>query len=499
MRYLITTLLIVMAMLAASVASASVPTRVLIRGQSETISFKYEIGDVALSDPAVCDYLVGQERRSIYINAKDGGEATITVWDVEGRQRDEILIRVVTTTLKDILDGARETFGDLKGVDIHVRDGRIEIEGEVVDPEDFRRIEAAAESNPKMKSHIKLAPDVMERTAEAIRSAMDVPGVAARAVRDRIILEGMAYSAADKRRAVEIAKIYYADVMDLIDLRETGRSAGRGELIELEFHMTEIKKSALRQFGVNWAPGSFPGGSSGNATANPGLLSSVGDLGKNLIGFVFQLVPKLKFVRERGDGRVLENPSIIVKSGELARIFSGSEVPYYKGDEVQFKKMGIDIQAEPIRVSGGIDLKIAATLSSPSADIRGAVDTNTVSTTSLCPFGQSLVLGNVIRNGDVKMKNRVPENVDTSSALFTLFLSKDFQSNRSEFVIFVTPRLIKQPTTAEAKLRDFFATEEMMIRDRSKKEYKSWVAEKSGGIFDVKKKKRNRRGRRRWR
>ena len=194
---------------------------------------------------------------------------------------------------------------------------------------------------------------------------------------------------------------------------------------------------------------------------------------------------------------MLENPRIVVKSGEEARIFSGTEVPYLKGEEVQFKKVGIDIVASPIEVASGVDIKLTATLSAPSADIRGAIDTHTVSTTAICPFGQSVILGNIIRNGDVKMKNRVPRGMDTSTAIFTLFLSKDFQSNRSEFVIFVTPKLIKQPSPADVEFRNFLANEEAMIRDRSKKEFAQYM--KSKGIEVEVKKKKKRRRRRKWR
>ncbi|MFH0800020.1 MAG: pilus assembly protein N-terminal domain-containing protein [Pseudomonadota bacterium] len=467
-------------------AAAAISSQSLMKGQSTTVELGYDVGDVAVADPGVCDYIVSQDRRSIYVNARGGGETMVTVWDAAGAKRDEFQVRVVTTSLKEVLDKAKSEFGELSGVKVSVQNGHVEVTGEVAEPEDFRHIEGVARQDPRIRSRIRLAHDAIGQLADAIAKSIDVPGVTVRSVRDRIVLEGVAYSQADAKRAVEIAKLYSPEVLDLIDARDTKRQVGRGKMIELTFHMMEIKKSALRQLGINWAPGAFPSGGHANAGngSGAGLLSSISGLGKELIGFVFQLVPKLQLVRERGDGRVLENPSIVVKSGEDAKIFSGTEVPYYKGQDVQFKKMGIDIEATPIEVAGGVDVKLTATLSSPTADLRGAIDTNTVSTSAICKFGQSLVLGNIVRNGEVKMRNRVPRDLDTSSALFALFLSKDFQSNRSEFVIFVTPRLVEQPTPAEAELKEFLATEESMIRDRSKKEYGSYLAGRRGG--DVK-------------
>ncbi len=469
----------------ASRANAQSPsTQILMKGQSTTLTFAYEIGDVAVADRQVCDYLVGQERRSLYLNARAAGETSVTLWDRDGAQRDEYVVRVVTTTLKEALARATGAFGDIAGVTVQIRDGRVEIDGAIADPEEFRRIEAMARKDPRLRSRVRITSDVVDEIAHAVRREVAVPGVTVRAVRDRVLLEGVAYSAADAKRAVEIARIYHPEILDLIEVRETGRRVGQGRMIALEFHLMEVKRTALKGLGVNWAPGAFPGGG-GNASVGggggAGMLGAIGGLGRELIGFVFQLAPRLNFIRQRGQGRVLENPRMIVKSGETAKIFSGSEVPYYRGDEVQFKKVGVEIEAAPIEAADGVDVNLTLKLSAPSADIRGAVDTHTVATSALCRFGQSLVLGNIIRSGSVRMKNRVPSGVDASSALFTLFLSKDFQENRSEFIVFVTPRVLEMPDADEARLRDLLATEGDMVRNRAKTEYETYLDRLEGG------------------
>lgn len=453
-------------------AQASIEAQALVKGQSVTVSTDYDIGDAAVADPAVCDFLVGQDRRSLYVNARGGGETSMTLWDVKGNKRDAFPVRVVTATLAETLTRARDTVGALPGVNVETRDGKVVVTGEVAEPEDFRSIEALGKTDPRLRSRIRLSRDVIDKAAQAVREAIGVPGIAVRSVRDRIVLEGVAYSEADAKRALEIARLYTSDVLDLIEIKSTGRTIGRGRMIELEFHLMEVKREALRELGLSWTPGAFVGSSSGNASVGGGgILSAVGDFGKSLLGFVLGFVPRLKLLRERGDARVLENPKVIVKSGEEARIFSGSEVPFLNGEEVQFKKVGVDIIATPIESPAGIDIKFSATLSAPSSDIRGAVDTHTMSTSAVCPEGQSIVVGGIVRHGDVKMHNRAPRGTETDSAIFTLFLSKDFQSNRSEFVLVVTPRIVEQPKPAELELQAFFATQDAIVRDRSRKEF----------------------------
>ena len=142
-------------------ALASVRNQVLIKGQSDTFTVDYEIGDVAVADPKVCDYLVGKGRRSIYINAKGSGETSITLWDAGGVERDNFSIKVVTTTLKDILDRVKRTYGNLDGVDIEIRNGRVEVNGEIVDPYDYKEIERFSKSEPKFRNHVRLSDEII--------------------------------------------------------------------------------------------------------------------------------------------------------------------------------------------------------------------------------------------------------------------------------------------------------------------------------------------------
>ena len=490
--------IMLLAALNAREARAAIEAQTLMKGQSTTLGVEYEIGDAAVADPGVCDFLVGQDRRSLYLNGRGGGETSVTLWDAAGARRDEFAVRVMTSTLKEALERAAGALGEIPGVTLEAREGKVVISGEVAEPEDFRSIEAISRSDSRVRSRVRLAGEVIAKVAEAVREAVEVPGITVRAVRDRVVLEGTAYSEADARRAVEIARLYAPEVLDLIEVRPSGRSVGRGRLVELEFHLLEVKRTALRELGLNWAPGSFPGKGGGNAAVGGGgLLSAAGDFGKSVLGFVLGFIPRLKLIRERGDGRVLENPKVIVKSGEEARLFSGSEVPYLNGEEVQFKKVGVDLTATPIETAAGIDLKVSATLSAPSSDIRGAVDTHTVSTSAICPAGQSMVLGGIAQDGDVKMRNRAPRDLDTSSAIMTLFLSKDFQSHRSEFVIVVTPRIVVQPPPAVAELSAFLAARDAVTADRSKQELK--VREASSAADDGTKPRPARRTGRRWR
>ena len=475
-----------------SAVIAALPAQNLLKGSSSTIDVDYEIGDVAIADPKVCDYVIGKSRKQVYLNPREAGRTTLTMWDAGGTKRDEVPITVFTTTVSEVLKQAKDQFGSLEGIGIELKGNRIVLKGEVIDPEDQVLIDQFARTHQGVSSQVKLSSVVIETTAKTAQKAIGVTGIRVRGVGGQLVLDGVAYSAQDAKRAFEIARIYDPKVMNLIDVRETGRRIGRAPMVELDIKLMEIKKSALRTLGVAWAPGATTpsaGGSTSTGNAS-GLFGGIADMTRGLIGFVFNCIPRLRSLRQRGDARILENPTLIAKSGEKAEFFSGSEVPYYRNDEVQFKEVGVKITAEPIVMGNEIDLKISATLSGQSAHIDGAIDRNTVSTSAVIKRGQSVVLGGIVHNGDVISRNRVPKGVDTSTALFSLFRSRDFQSKRSEFVIIVTPRVLKQPRAADAQLQQWMQAEEGIVKARSKKEYRSYL-EKRGRALPPRKRRKN--------
>jgi len=76
-------------------------------------------------------------------------------------------------------------------VAVEVRNGRVEVAGEVAEPEDFRQIEAMSRADPRVRSRVRLTRDVIGTVADAVREAIGVPGLRVRAVRDRVVLEGV--------------------------------------------------------------------------------------------------------------------------------------------------------------------------------------------------------------------------------------------------------------------------------------------------------------------
>lgn len=464
--------------------SGKTPPQSLTRGDSITLSTAYPIGDVAVTDPKVLDFFVKDGRNSVFLNARSEGTTTLTLWDDKGTVQDVIPVTVYGASVSGIIEEGKRTFRSIRTIEFLAQDDLIRIVGQAPSPAEHRRIQRFADRYEQVRNEVTLAAPAAGTLVAEIERGIAMPGIKVRLVRDRVVVEGVAFSAEQANKAFEIAKLYAPDALNLIEVVEKNRRVGREEMIELDLYFMEVQRSALRSFGVQWAPGSFPQETSagnmgvGGGGSGDGAFSGIG---KNMIGFVLNLLPKIKFLREKGLGRVLENPKILVKSGDVGKFFSGVEIPYYSQQNVQFKQVGIEVEAEPILSGGEIDLKLNATLSTPSPHINGGINKHNVDTTAWLKDGEAVVLAGLVSHRDVKTYNRVPKDLATGSALFTLFLSKDFQSSKTELIVFALPRAVTRAASAESEQKEFKKIEEQMVRDRSMKEYKEYMKSLRGG------------------
>lgn len=431
--------LVLISCLLAPLAQADGTLQLLI-GESTTLQRDYEIGDAAITNPAICDYVVRDGRREIYLNGIAEGSVTLTLWDSAGVLRERLEVYVSRIDVRAMQQQLRTQLAELP-VEVSTEAGLIIIAGEVHTAQALARVHDLAAHDPSIHSRVTLSSKAMQRLAHTITSAIARPGITARNVQGRLLLEGTAYSEHAANHAAHIAQLYAPNVMNLIDVHASQRRPGKRPLIVLDVYFMEVKKSALKSLGIHWNPGAVLDGADGSG----GIIGSA-------VGFVTNLLPKLRWANEQGFAKVLEHPQIVVKSGDSAQFFSGSEVPYSTSQSIEFKDVGISIDASPIAAGQDVDLQLNATISSLGSGVTQAIDRRTVSTSAYCASNQSIVLAGLWSNHAAKSRNKVPRGGATNSAIFQLNRSKDFQRSASEFLIFVRPRIAEEaPSAAEAE------------------------------------------------
>ena len=163
-------------------------------------------------------------------------------------------------------------------------------------------------------------------------------------------------------------------------------------------------------------------------------------------------------VERNGLGKILAEPTLVARSGEMASFLAGGEVPIpiaqggaFGSITIEFKKFGVGVAFTPTVLGPDrIHLEVAPEVSEPDFNIGTEVDgtrvpgfvTRRASTSVELKDGQSFaiagLLSDVVRSAAAKypLLGDIP-------VLGALFRSTQFQKNETELVIIVTPQLVK--------------------------------------------------------
>ncbi len=179
----------------------------------------------------------------------------------------------------------------------------------------------------------------------------------------------------------------------------------------------------------------------------------------------------LTFKREVGDYNTLANPRIRAKNKEKARVLIGDKVPVitattgqggFVADTVSYLDVGLKLDVEPtVYADDEVAIKVALEVSSVAREIRTnsgtlayQIGTRNATTTLRLRDGETQLLAGLISNEDRSSATRVPGLGDLPIA-GRLFSSQRDDSNRTELVLAITPRIlrnIRRPDASEAEL-----------------------------------------------
>ena len=197
-----------------------------------------------------------------------------------------------------------------------------------------------------------------------------------------------------------------------------------------------------------------------NFGANAGLVSSTASAATFAMTLFSAGVSKflnleLSALEEDGTGRIISSPRVITADQVQAVVEAGEELPYQQATSsgatsVSFQKAQIRLQVTPqITPEGNVILDVDVNKDSVgrSTSAGFAIDTKHVKTTALVENGGTVVLGGLFQQTDSTTIDKVPFLGDIPF-LGNLFKSSTKLSQRSELLIFITPRVITDRTVA---------------------------------------------------
>jgi len=198
----------------------------------------------------------------------------------------------------------------------------------------------------------------------------------------------------------------------------------------------------------------YPGLYNVNLPAN-NLAATAGKIGlafANLpMGTLLDL--ELSAAQAEGKSETVSSPRIITSDQEKAVIETGTEIPYQEASSsgattVAFKKAVLKLEVTPQITPDDrviMDLKVNKDNPDFANVVLGVppINTQSVETKVLVDNGETVVLGGVYEQTKSNQVNRVPFFADLP-IIGALFRNKFEQNDKSELLIFVTPKILKE-------------------------------------------------------
>jgi type IV pilus assembly protein PilQ len=156
-----------------------------------------------------------------------------------------------------------------------------------------------------------------------------------------------------------------------------------------------------------------------------------------------------------GRGKIVSSPRVVTADKVKATIEQGTEIPYQQATasgatSVSFRKATLKLEVTPqITPEGAIFLDVRVNKDSRGQDTAAgpAIDTKNVQTQVLVDNGGTVVLGGIYEQLERTTVTRVPLLGDLP-VVGALFRNTQRVSDRSELLIFITPRVVSERVAA---------------------------------------------------
>jgi len=326
---------------------------------------------------------------------------------------------------------------------------------------------------------VVVGPDVMTLKRQ-LSEVMPGDDVSARIANDSVVLEGVVSSSVAADRAVQLAETYApGKVVNLLAI-------GSAQQVMLEVRFAEVKRSALKQIGVNWDVLSDAGklqGVSGGGAAISGngpptldaITGSFGILSRSFRALGENFNVTLDALEKKGAVTTLAEPTLVALSGETASFLAGGEFPVPTAQSggvvgtggagtavstaitVTWKPFGVSLAFTPTVLADGVinlvvQPEVSSIDSSASIVVNGltipGLQTRRAKTVVEIRDGESFALAGLLRKDFNDTIRQVPF-LGSLPIIGSLFRSTGFQNDQTELVIVVTPHLVR-PVPANA-------------------------------------------------
>jgi len=181
-----------------------------------------------------------------------------------------------------------------------------------------------------------------------------------------------------------------------------------------------------------------------------------GSIGLSILGGSHIIDLELSAAQNEGKSETISSPRVITANQKQATIMQGVEIPYQESASsgattTQFKNAVLSLKVTPLitpdnRVILDLDVSddtVGAQVTSATGGTVPSIDTREIITQVLVNDGQTVVLGGILDTVKSKAANKVPFLADIP-ILGNLFKSTININNKTELLIFITPKILRE-------------------------------------------------------
>lgn len=249
--------------------------------------------------------------------------------------------------------------------------------------------------------------------------------------------------------------------------------------VMLELDVIEIKRTRLQELGIQWpvqlSLTPLPSGTSLTLSdVNRATAATTG-------ATISPMIANAR--KEIGVGDILASPRIRARNRERARVLIGERVPNvtttstatgFVAESIQYLDVGLKLEVEPIvSLDNEITIRVQLEVSSIVSQITTRagstayrIGTRNAATVLRLKNGENQVLAGLLNDQELSSGTRIPGMGDIP-ILGRLFGSQLDQADKSEIVLSITPRLVRQIQRPDLLQTEIDAGSESGLRNRS--------------------------------
>ncbi len=465
----------------------------LVKGIDKTLTVDFQFnGNITLGDDEILKVDADPQSKRITLVGLKEGTTSLLLRDGSDLEKRRYIITVTETDQSKTIAELKELLGDVEGLVIDQKGGRVFVGGHIVVPSDIGKVSTVLANYDDVLRMVEMHPQTQQIIARKMTEELakfNLKNVSVRVVNHSYWVEGVVASASEEAMAKRVTQALLpekieslsvnssrllvnsakSDIYYYISVNENKKKKEEPlpKQVKISTQFVELSKDYSKVFGFKWAPIL----NSDGGTINVGKTDG-GNLGARSSGtfsaIISNLFPKIQSLKNAGYGRIIQSGMVITQEGKRGTVTKSTSIPFLlgSGDSARGSEAPVTFNlgvTPAVMQQENIQMNVSLSVGTPSSTTsQGApiITNNSITTDLFVKSGQSAALGGIVQSNDITgfdKNDPAPYDEETQrSVFFNMLRSKSRSLSKNQYVVFITPELIQSASEGTAQIRKKF-------------------------------------------